>query len=100
MGRIAARHADRTIVTDDNPRTENAAEIRRQIRESCPGALEIGNRAEAIGAAVAALEAGDALVIAGKGHESEQIIGDVARPFSDREEVLKAALAEGGRTVS
>ncbi len=100
MGRIAARLADRTIVTDDNPRTEDAAEIRRQIREGCPDAVEIGDRAEAICAAIAALAAGDALVVAGKGHEAEQIIGDVARPFSDRAEVLKAALAEGGRTVS
>jgi UDP-N-acetylmuramoyl-L-alanyl-D-glutamate--2,6-diaminopimelate ligase len=100
MGEIAARLADHAIVTDDNPRTENPAEIRRQIREGCPDALEIGDRAEAIRAAVAALEAGDALVIAGKGHEAEQIIGDVVRPFSDRDEALNAALAEGGRAVS
>jgi UDP-N-acetylmuramoyl-L-alanyl-D-glutamate--2,6-diaminopimelate ligase len=100
MGKIAARLADRTIVTDDNPRTENPAEIRRQILEGCPGALEIGDRTEAIRIAVAALEDGDALVIAGKGHETEQIFGDVARPFSDSEEAMKAALAEGGRAVS
>jgi UDP-N-acetylmuramoyl-L-alanyl-D-glutamate--2,6-diaminopimelate ligase len=99
MGRIAARLANRTIVTDDNPRTEKPSEIRRQIREGCPDALEIGERAEAIRIAVAALETGDALVIAGKGHEAEQIIGDVVRPFSDREEATKAALAEGGRAV-
>ena len=100
MGEVAARLADFTIVTDDNPRTEDAAEIRRQIRAACADAREIGDRAEAIRAAIAALEAGDALVIAGKGHEVEQIIGDVVKPFSDREEVLKAALAEGGRAVS
>lgn len=100
MGRIAAELADRTIVTDDNPRTEDPAEIRRQVREGCPDALEIGDRADAIRAAVAALEAGDALVVAGKGHEAEQIVGDHIRPFRDSEEVIKAALAEGGRAAS
>ena len=100
MGQIAAQLADRTIVTDDNPRTEDPAEIRRQIREGCPDALEIGDRADAIRAAVAALEAGDALVIAGKGHEAEQIVGDHARPFRDSEEAVNAALAVGGRAVS
>jgi len=100
MGRIAARLADRTIVTDDNPRTENPAEIRRQIREACPDALDIGDRAEAIRVATASLETGDVLVIAGKGHEAEQIIGSVVRPFSDREEALKVALAEGGRAAA
>ena len=99
MGRIAARLADRTIITDDNPRTEDPAEIRREVLAGCPGAAEIGDRAEAIHAAIAALEAGDALVIAGKGHESEQIVGDVARPFRDVDEAVKAALAEGGRAV-
>jgi UDP-N-acetylmuramoyl-L-alanyl-D-glutamate--2,6-diaminopimelate ligase len=100
MGTIAARLADRTIVTDDNPRTENPAEIRRQILEGCPEALEIGDRAEAIRIAVAALQAGDALIIAGKGHEADQIVGDVVRPFSDSEEAMKAALAEGRRVAS
>lgn len=100
MGCIAARLADRTIVTDDNPRTEDPAEIRRQVREGCPDAVEIGDRAEAIQAAVAALEAGDALVIAGKGHESDQIIGEHVRPFRDNEEAIKAARAAGGRAVS
>jgi UDP-N-acetylmuramoyl-L-alanyl-D-glutamate--2,6-diaminopimelate ligase len=100
MGTIAARLADRTIVTDDNPRTENPAEIRRQILEGCPEALEIGDRAEAIRIAVAALQAGDALIIAGKGDEADQIVGDVVRPFSDSEEAMKAALAEGRRVAS
>ncbi|HTT84031.1 MAG TPA: UDP-N-acetylmuramoyl-L-alanyl-D-glutamate--2,6-diaminopimelate ligase [Rhizomicrobium sp.] len=100
MGRIAARLADRTIVTDDNPRTEDPAEIRRGIREGCPDAMEIGDRAEAIRVAIAALETGDALVIAGKGHEAEQIVGDIVRPFRDAEEAVKAALAHGGRADS
>jgi UDP-N-acetylmuramoyl-L-alanyl-D-glutamate--2,6-diaminopimelate ligase len=100
MGGIAARLADRTIVTDDNPRTENPAEIRRQILAGCPDAAEIGDRSEAIRVAIKSLEAGDALVIAGKGHEAEQIVGNVARPFRDSEEAVKAALAEGGRAVA
>jgi UDP-N-acetylmuramoyl-L-alanyl-D-glutamate--2,6-diaminopimelate ligase len=100
MGQIAARLADRTIITDDNPRTEDPAEIRCQIREGCPAALEIGDRGEAIRTAIAALKAGDALVIAGKGHEAEQIVGDVATPFSDNDEAMKAAAAEGGQAVS
>jgi UDP-N-acetylmuramoyl-L-alanyl-D-glutamate--2,6-diaminopimelate ligase len=100
MGDIAARLADRTIVTDDNPRTEDPAEIRRQILAACPQAKEIGDRAEAIRAAVAALEAGDVLVIAGKGHEAEQIVGSDVRPFRDSEAAVTAAVAEGGRAVS
>jgi UDP-N-acetylmuramoyl-L-alanyl-D-glutamate--2,6-diaminopimelate ligase len=100
MGQIAARLADRIIVTDDNPRTENPAEIRRQIREACPDSLEIGDRAEAIRVAAASLETGDLLVIAGKGHEAEQIIGNTVKPFNDREQALNAAIAEGGRPAT
>jgi UDP-N-acetylmuramoyl-L-alanyl-D-glutamate--2,6-diaminopimelate ligase len=96
MGAIAARCADRVIVTDDNPRSENPAAIRHAILAACSDAREIGDRAEAINEAVAALESSDALVIAGKGHESGQIIGDTTRPFLDSEEALKAALAHGG----
>jgi UDP-N-acetylmuramoyl-L-alanyl-D-glutamate--2,6-diaminopimelate ligase len=99
MGSIAARMADFAIVTDDNPRSEDAGEIRRQVLAGCPGATEIGDRAKAIDAAVAVLEAGDALVIAGKGHESGQIVGRETRPFLDSEEALKAALAHGGRAA-
>ena len=91
MGAIAARLADHAIVTDDNPRSEDGAEIRRQILAGCPGATEIGDRANAIRAAVAALEPDDALVIAGKGHERGQIIGDEIRPFFDLDEAVKAA---------
>ncbi|MBI2717526.1 MAG: UDP-N-acetylmuramoyl-L-alanyl-D-glutamate--2,6-diaminopimelate ligase [Rhizobiales bacterium] len=92
MGAIAARLADRAIVTDDNPRTEEAAKIRAEIMVACPGAREIGNRAEAIRTAVAELKAGDILLIAGKGHEEGQKIGKTIIPFSDHEAV-RAAVA-------
>jgi UDP-N-acetylmuramoyl-L-alanyl-D-glutamate--2,6-diaminopimelate ligase len=95
MGRIAAARADRVFVTDDNPRSEEAAAIRRAILAGCPGAVEIGDRREAIGAAVAALAAGDVLLVAGKGHESGQIVGDRVLPFDDATEV-RAALARLG----
>ncbi len=90
MGEIAAKAADRVIVTDDNPRSENPAAIRAAIFKAAPGASEIGDRREAIRNAVAALEAGDVLLIAGKGHESGQIIGDRTLPFSDHEAVETA----------
>jgi UDP-N-acetylmuramoyl-L-alanyl-D-glutamate--2,6-diaminopimelate ligase len=92
MGEIAARGADTVIVTDDNPRSENPAAIRSAIMAAAPGAREIGDRAEAIRVAVAELQPGDALVIAGKGHEAGQIIGDKTLPFSDHE-AATAALA-------
>ncbi len=90
MGRIAADLADRTIVTDDNPRGEDPALIRRQVLEACPGAEDIGDRAEAIAAAVARLEAGDVLVVAGKGHETGQTVMGEVRPFDDAEQVRRA----------
>lgn len=96
MGKAAMTYADKVIVTDDNPRSEEAAVIRREALAGCPGAIEIGDRAEAIRSAVAELQAGDVLVIAGKGHETGQIIKGVVHPFSDREEALAAALATGG----
>ena len=99
MGQIAAALADDVIVTDDNPRSEDAAVIRREILAAAPGAREIGDRAEAIRAAIAALQAGDVLVIAGKGHETGQYVGGDVRPFSDRDEAVKAALALGGRAA-
>jgi UDP-N-acetylmuramoyl-L-alanyl-D-glutamate--2,6-diaminopimelate ligase len=99
MGQIAAALADSVIVTDDNPRTENAAAIRREIMATAKGAREIGDRHEAIRAAIAALKTGDVLVIAGKGHETGQYInGNIIR-FSDREEAVKAAIAAGGRAA-
>jgi UDP-N-acetylmuramoyl-L-alanyl-D-glutamate--2,6-diaminopimelate ligase len=92
MGAIATENADSVIVTDDNPRSEDPAKIRAAILAEAPGALEIGDRAEAIRTAIAALQPGDALLIAGKGHETGQIIGDRVMPFSDHE-AAAAALA-------
>ncbi len=93
MGAVAAAKADRVVVTDDNPRSENAAAIRAAIMSAAPGAIEIGDRREAIRAAIADLRRGDVLLIAGKGHETGQIIGDRIVPFSDHEAVA-AALKE------
>ncbi len=93
MGAIAADKADRVIVTDDNPRSENAAAIRAAILAAARGAVEIGDRSEAIRHAIVELRSGDALLIAGKGHETGQIIGDRVVPFSDHEAVA-AALKE------
>ena len=90
MGRIATDNADAVIITDDNPRSEEAAEIRRQILTACPGATEIGDRMEAIRSAVTGLGSGDLLLIAGKGHETGQIIGNTVLPFDDREAARKA----------
>lgn len=92
MGAVAARLADRVYVTDDNPRSEDPAAIRREIMAASPGAVEIGGRAEAIRAAVAGLSYGDILLVAGKGHEEGQKIGATVIPFSDHEAV-KAAIA-------
>jgi UDP-N-acetylmuramoyl-L-alanyl-D-glutamate--2,6-diaminopimelate ligase len=90
MGAIAAEKADHVIVTDDNPRSEDPAAIRAAILQAAPGAAEIGDRAAAIRAGVAGLERGDVLLIAGKGHESGQIIGDRVLPFSDHDAVAAA----------
>jgi len=83
MGEIAARLADRVIVTDDNPRTEVPASIRAEIMTACPGATEVDDRAEAIALGVRGLASGDVLVVAGKGHEQGQIVGAEIRPFDD-----------------
>jgi UDP-N-acetylmuramoyl-L-alanyl-D-glutamate--2,6-diaminopimelate ligase len=91
MGRIAADQSDVVIVTDDNPRTEAAADIRAQVLAGAPGAIEIGDRAEAIRTAAAMLGPGDVVLVAGKGHETGQIVGDTVLPFSDHE-VLAGAL--------
>jgi UDP-N-acetylmuramoyl-L-alanyl-D-glutamate--2,6-diaminopimelate ligase len=93
MGAVARLRADRVIVTDDNPRSEDPALIRRQILAAVPDAVEIGDRQDAIAHAVAGLQAGDVLLIAGKGHERGQIIGDRTIPFSDHMAV-EAALGE------
>lgn len=91
MGRIAIEKADIAYVTDDNPRTEAAAAIRREVMEGAEGAQEISGRREAILAAVANLQPGDALVIAGKGHEKYQIIGTESHPFDDAQVAREAA---------
>ncbi|HZH28113.1 MAG TPA: UDP-N-acetylmuramoyl-L-alanyl-D-glutamate--2,6-diaminopimelate ligase [Azospirillaceae bacterium] len=100
MGGIAARLADRVIVTDDNPRTEDPAAIRAEVlagaRNGPAETVEIGDRAEAIAHAVRALEPGDLLVVAGKGHEPYQILGTEMRPFDDAA-VARTAVAEADR---
>jgi UDP-N-acetylmuramoyl-L-alanyl-D-glutamate--2,6-diaminopimelate ligase len=93
MGAIAAEKADCVIVTDDNPRSEDPAAIRAAILRAAPGATEIGDRGEAIRAAIADLRRGDVLLIAGKGHETGQIIGKQTLEFSDHDAV--AAALEG-----
>ncbi len=92
MGAIASENADSVIVTDDNPRSEKPEAIRAAILKEAKGAREIGDRARAIRAAIEELQPGDALLIAGKGHETGQIIGDNVLHFSDHEAVA-AALA-------
>ena len=93
MGSIATKLADVVIVTDDNPRSEEPEAIRAEIMLAAPGAQEIGDRAEAIRTAVGMLQAGDTLIVAGKGHEEGQTVGDKVLPFSDHAEIRKA-LAE------
>jgi UDP-N-acetylmuramoyl-L-alanyl-D-glutamate--2,6-diaminopimelate ligase len=83
MGAIATELADRVIVTDDNPRTEDAATIRAEVMVGAPGARNLGGRAEAIAYALAQAGQGDVVLIAGKGHETGQIIGTTVYPFSD-----------------
>ncbi len=96
MGMAAAEHADQVIVTDDNPRSEDPAIIRAAVLEGCPEATEVGDRAEAILRGVDALAAGDALLIAGKGHETGQIVGDDVFPFDDAEQASVAVSALDG----
>jgi UDP-N-acetylmuramoyl-L-alanyl-D-glutamate--2,6-diaminopimelate ligase len=92
MGEAAAAWADVVIVTDDNPRSEDPAAIRKAILAGAPGAIEIGDRGEAIARAIAMLEPGDVLCIAGKGHETGQIVSGRTIPFSDHA-VVKQVLA-------
>ena len=91
MGKIASLYADAVIVTDDNPRSEEPAQIRSEILAGAKGATEISGRREAIQTAVQKLEAGDVLVVAGKGHEQGQIFKTHTDPFDDVTEV-KAAI--------
>ena len=83
MGEVATRLSDRTFVTDDNPRSEDPAAIRRDVMAGAPGAIEIGGRRAAIAAAISEAEGGDIVLIAGKGHEQGQIVGDRVLPFDD-----------------
>ena len=102
MGRAAAKLADDVIVTDDNPRTEDAASIRKAVLAGCPNADEIGDRASAITEGLSRLSPNDCLVIAGKGHEQGQIIGDQIIPFSDvkvAQRAIKALKVKGGAHV-
>ena len=94
MGEIATRQADDVIVTDDNPRTEDAAMIRKAVLAGAPGAREIGDRDVAIRTVIAELKKGDTLVIAGKGHETGQIVGKTVIPFSDQDTALSALAGE------
>ena len=97
MGQAAQTHADVVFVTDDNPRSEEPATIRAAVMEGCPQATEVGDRAEAILRAVDALGPGDALLIAGKGHETGQIVGDDVLPFDDVEQASVAVAALEGK---
>ncbi len=90
MGAAAAARADRVIVTDDNPRSEDPAAIRKAILQAAPIAVEIGDRGEAIRTAVNELKRGDVLLVAGKGHETGQIVGERTLPFSDQAAVRAA----------
>lgn len=99
MGAVATEKADVVIVTDDNPRSEVPETIRKEILVAAPGAREIGDRAKAINEAVAMLKDGDALVIAGKGHETGQIVGKTVIPFSDHDQARLAIKAAGGTTL-
>ncbi|MCK0068666.1 UDP-N-acetylmuramoyl-L-alanyl-D-glutamate--2,6-diaminopimelate ligase [Kordiimonas laminariae] len=94
MGEIASKLADTVYVTDDNPRSEEASVIREQIMIAAQGAMEVGDRAEAIAKAIENMGSGDMLIVAGKGHETGQIVGNEILPFSDVDAV-KAVLGEG-----
>jgi len=100
MGRAAAEHADAVLVTDDNPRSEVPAAIRRAVLDGARGtgahAIEVADRAEAILRGVDMLGPGDALLIAGKGHESGQVVGDTVFPFDDAEQASLAVSALDG----
>lgn len=93
MGAAATKHADQIYVTDDNPRSEDPSAIRHAILKEARGAVEIGDRTEAVRSAVGNLKQGDVLLIAGKGHESGQILSDRTIPYSDHDAV-KAALKD------
>ena len=91
MGEVAARLSDVVIVTDDNPRTEDPAAIRKAVLEGAPGAIEIGDRRAAIAEALKMAGAGDIVLLAGKGHEQGQIVGDTVLPFDDADVAREVA---------
>jgi UDP-N-acetylmuramoyl-L-alanyl-D-glutamate--2,6-diaminopimelate ligase len=97
MGRAASAHADAVIVTDDNPRSEDPATIRRDVLAGAHGAIEIGDRAAAIAEGAAMLKPGDVLLIAGKGHETGQVVGKTVLPFDDADVARAAAAKRGGK---
>ncbi len=89
MGAVAYQHADRVIVTDDNPRNEAPEQIRAAIMQACPGAKEVGDRREAIDQAIDGLREGDVLIVAGKGHEDYQLVGTEKLAFSDSRVIVE-----------
>jgi len=99
MGAAACKFADLAIVTDDNPRGEDPASIRREALKGCPRAAEIGDRRKAIRTGIEMLRDGDALILAGKGHEEGQIVGAEVLPFSERKEAVRIALELGGHAA-
>ncbi len=96
MGEIAARRADRVVITDDNPRSEDPGRIREEVRAGAPGAAVVGDRREAIRFAIRALRAGDVLVVAGKGHEAYQETADGTIPFDDADTIRKFICERNG----
>jgi UDP-N-acetylmuramyl tripeptide synthase len=94
MGAVTASLADIAYVTDDNPRSEDPAQIRAEVLAGCPGGIDAGDRARAIRMAVDRLGEGDVLLVAGKGHETGQTIGKTTIPFSDHDAVLAAVRGE------
>ena len=98
MGKISVKNADVTIITDDNPRSEDPGKIRAEVMATAKGAYEIGNRASAIVKGISLVESDDVLIIAGKGHEQAQIIGKTSHPFDDLL-IAKQAIKEAGGTV-
>ena len=99
MGAAVERLADLGIVTDDNPRSEDGASIRAAILAAAPSAVEIGDRAEAIRHGVGLLTDGDVLLVAGKGHETGQTVGDTVLPFSDHDAVRCLPARRGGHVL-
>lgn len=93
MGGVACKHADKVIITDDNPRNEDPGFIRKQVMSGCHSAIEVESREEAIQTAVSELGPGDILLIAGKGHEEGQVFKDLILPFNDAE-VVRSAVFE------